>query len=93
MSFEVEGSGAQQVEILLNELLGTSKFGSLIDGELVAGNGDDIELINPATGQVFLIYRDAGKDIVANAADAAIKAQKVWWSMTASARGQLMWQC
>lgn len=88
MSFVVEGNGEQQVEILLNELLGTSEFGSLIDGELVTGNGDDIELINPATGQVFLIYRDAGECIVAAAADAAAKAQKVWWSMTATARGR-----
>ena len=93
MSFIVEGNGEQHVDILLNELLGTSEFGSWIDGELVTGNGDNIDLTNPATGQVFLTYRDAGKSIVADAADAAMKAQKVWWSMTASARGQLMWKC
>ncbi|MGP5515742.1 aldehyde dehydrogenase family protein [Psychrobacter alimentarius] len=93
MSFNVEKNGEQQVDILLNELLGTSEFGSWVDGELVTGNGDNIDLTNPATGQVFLTYRDAGKDIVANAADAAIKAQKEWWSMTASARGQSMWKC
>ncbi|WP_394212880.1 aldehyde dehydrogenase family protein [Psychrobacter piscatorii] len=93
MSFNVEKNGEQQVEALLHELLGTSKFGSWVDGELITGHGDSIDLTNPATGQVFLTYRDAGKDIVANAADAAIKAQKAWWSMTASARGQLMWKC
>jgi betaine-aldehyde dehydrogenase len=78
---------------LLDELLGTSESGSLIDGELVTGNGGDIELMNPAPGQVLLIYRDAGKCILAAAADAAVKAQKVWWSMTATARRQLMWKC
>lgn len=93
MNFVVKGSGEQQVKALLNELLGTSEFGSWIDGELVAGNGDDISLINPATGQVFLNYRDAGEELVAKAADAATKAQKVWWSMTATARSQSMWRC
>ena len=48
MSFIVEKNGEQQVEALLNELLGTSKFGSWIDGELVAGHGDNIDLTNPA---------------------------------------------
>lgn len=93
MSFVVDDNGEQQVEMLLNELLGTSEFGSWIGGELVTGNGDDIELTNPATGQVFLSYRDAGESVVAAAADAAVTAQKVWWSMTASARGHLMWKC
>ena len=82
MSFIVEKNGEQQVDALLNELLGTSEFGSWVDGELITGHGDNIDLTNPATGQVFLSYRDAGKDIVADAAAAAIKAQK--WSTWAS---------
>ncbi|WP_199508781.1 MULTISPECIES: aldehyde dehydrogenase family protein [unclassified Psychrobacter] len=93
MSFIVENDGEQQVAALLQELLGTADFGSFVNGEVVTGQGDEINLINPATGQAFLTYRDAGKAIVADAADAAISAQKVWWAMTTSARGQLMWQC
>ena len=94
MSFIVENNGEQQVAALLQELLGTTDFGSFVNGDVVTGQGDEIELINPATGQAFLTYRDAGKAVVADAADAAaISAQKIWWAMTASARGQLMWQC
>jgi betaine-aldehyde dehydrogenase len=93
MSFVVENNGEQQVEMLLNGLLGTSNFGSWVGGKMLAGSGDNIELINPATGHVFMTYRDAGESVVAAAADAAVLAQKEWWAMTATARGQLMWQC
>ena len=91
MSFIVEGNGEQQVATLLQELLGTQIFGSWVNGELVEGRGDTIELINPATGQAFLEYRDAGEALVAAAAEAARTAQKSWWGMTASQRGRLMW--
>lgn len=91
MSFIVEGNGEQQVATLLQELLGTQVFGSWVNGELVEGCGETIELINPATGQPFLEYCDAGEAMVAEAAEAARTAQKSWWGMTASQRGRLMW--
>mgnify|MGYP000695557480 CR=1 FL=1 len=93
MSFVVEGNGEQQVATLLTELLGTTAFGSWVDGELVEGKGETVSLVNPATGQAFMEYRDAGEAVVAAAAEAARRAQKQWWGLTASARGRLMWAC
>lgn len=93
MSIVVENNGEAQVEQLLVELLGGAEFGSWVGGEMVPGGGAEITLTNPATGESFMSYRDAGEAVVAAAADAAQKAQKEWWGMTASARGRLMWQC
>ena len=93
MSFVVENNGEQQVEALLSGLLGSAEFGSWVGGELLLGNGEEIQLINPATGAMFITYRDAGESVVSAAADAAVQAQKIWWAMSASARGRLMWQC
>ena len=93
MSFEIEGNGEQQIEVLLNSLLGSSDFGSWVGGVLVPGKGAEITLVNPATGQGLMAYNDATDVIVSRAAEAASVAQKQWWAMTASARGRLMWQC
>ncbi|MBE9397470.1 aldehyde dehydrogenase family protein [Pontibacterium sp. N1Y112] len=93
MSFVVENNGEQHIEVLLNALLGSAEFGSWVGGEQVLGEGEEIQLINPATGAAFMTYRDAGESVVSAAADAAVQAQKTWWAMSASARGRLMWQC
>ncbi|MCO4757338.1 MAG: aldehyde dehydrogenase family protein [Oceanospirillaceae bacterium] len=93
MSFVVDNNGEQQVEALLSKLLGSAELGSWVGGEQVLGEGEEIRLINPATGATFMTYRDAGESVVSAAADAAVQAQKVWWAMSASARGRLMWQC
>lgn len=69
----------------------TETIGSYVNGELVVGTGEtNVELTNPATGQVVLSYRDAGADVVAQAAAAAEAAQKTWWALTAAARGRVM---
>ena len=39
---------------------GAATIGSYIDGELVAGQGDTIQLDDAATGEATLAYRDAG---------------------------------
>jgi len=82
-----------QLQTLLDRLLGTTAFGSWVGGELVIGSGAEIELVNPATGQLLTTYADAGASVVTSAAQAAADAQKIWWSMSASARAQLMWKC
>jgi len=93
MGFVIQGNGEQHVAALLKELLGDTSFGSWVDGELVLGKGESITLVNPATGSGFLEYSDATKAVVSLAADAAVRAQTLWWAMSASARGQLMWKC
>ena len=78
---------------LITKLLGTDTFsGSWIGGELMAGKGQLIDLINPATGQVFMSYPDAGSELVATAAQTAIVAQQQWWALNASERARVMWQ-
>jgi len=93
MKFTVENNGEQQVAALLTQLLGSDQFGSWINGELVAGTGESIDLVNAATGKVFMQYRDAGVNNVESAAQVASIAQRQWWSMTATARGRAMYNC
>ncbi|MFM0337117.1 aldehyde dehydrogenase family protein [Paraburkholderia fungorum] len=69
---------------------GAKTIGSYVGGELVAGTGDDIQLYNPATGKASLAYQDGGAAIVAQAAEAAERAQKAWWALTHAARGRVM---
>ncbi|ODS24484.1 aldehyde dehydrogenase [Candidatus Endobugula sertula] len=93
MSFVVENNGEKQLASLLTEFLGTMELGSWVGGGLLPGNGSEISLINPATGNVLMTYRDAGEQVVTMAAESAVDAQKEWWAMTASTRARLMWQC
>ena len=93
MTFTVENNGENQVSTLLTSLLGTDQFGSWINGKLVSGTGDNINLVNAATGNVFMQYQDAGENNVEHAAQAAVLAQRQWWSMTATARGRTMYNC
>jgi len=93
MSLNIQKNGEKEVEQLLITLLGDSRFGSWVAGEMALGKGETIHLTNPATGQHFMSYQDAGEAIVQAAADVAILAQKIWWTKTATARGQIMWAC
>lgn len=80
----------------IRELLGTflpgSEIGSYVDGASLPGTGETLELTDPATGQVFASYRDAGAPVVDAAMAAADKAQRDWSAMTASARGRVMFE-
>lgn len=90
----ISDHGAEQIAQLSQTLLETQgEFGSWINGELVVGQGEPVALTNPATGGVFMHYRDAGAALVSQAAEAAREAQKVWWAQPASARARTMWQC
>lgn len=83
---------ATRVAQLLTELLGTPDIGSYIGGEMVAGTGETLDLTDPASGKVFAQYRDAGADVVAQAAEAAASAQKIWWRKTAAERGRILFE-
>jgi betaine-aldehyde dehydrogenase len=61
-----------------------------IDGELVAGEGDEITLINPATGETLVRYCDAGAALIERATQAAQRGQREWMALTASERGRRM---
>ncbi|MFY1706573.1 aldehyde dehydrogenase family protein [Tritonibacter scottomollicae] len=83
---------ARRVAQLLTELTGSADVQSYVGGELVPGTGADLELTDPATGQVFARYRDAGAEVVGRAATAAKTAQKEWYAKTASERGRILFE-
>ena len=83
---------SNRVAELLQELLGTPDVQSYVAGAFLPGTGDELALTDPATGTVFATYRDAGADVVAQAADAAGAAQREWWAKTASERGRIMFE-
>ncbi|WEY42677.1 aldehyde dehydrogenase family protein [Paraburkholderia sp. SUR17] len=66
--------------------------GSYVNGELVEGRGETIQLYDAASGEKSIAYRDGGAEIVALAASAAQTAQQQWWSLTHAARGRTMFE-
>ena len=65
---------------------------SRVGGELVAGEGATVELVDPTSGEVWTAYPDAGPAVVDQAMLAATAGFRAWQSLTASARGMAMWQ-
>ncbi len=68
----------------------TGVIGSYINGELQSGTGSEISLVNPATGELFLTYKDAGPDLAGNACQAALAGQQLWGALSHAERGRLM---
>lgn len=69
---------------ILKELMQSLDLGdapaSLIGGELVAGSGERIDLVDPYTGDVLISYADCGTDGARAACEAAVKAQPEWFA-------------
>ena len=64
--------------------------GSYVSGEMIPGDGSEISLINPATGDVYLKYNDASESIAQQACIAAMAGQQVWARLSHAERGRLM---
>lgn len=79
-----------EIARLLTELLGAAQVQSHVGGQLMSGDGEMLELTDPATGKVFAEFPDAGQAVIDAAADAAKSAQRQWWAKTASERGRIM---
>ncbi|MDG4889891.1 MULTISPECIES: aldehyde dehydrogenase family protein [unclassified Mesorhizobium] len=76
---------------LTTEFFGSGlEIGSYVDGHIMPGKGNYIELVEPASGTAYAKYRDAGPAVAAAACEAAARAQRAWWAMTASDRGRKM---
>ncbi|MCE8018695.1 aldehyde dehydrogenase family protein [Halomonas sp. MCCC 1A11036] len=71
-------------------LQGETPLSNWIDGAPCPGEGETITLIDPATGEALLDYRDAGPALVERAVAAATRAQQAWMALTASERGRRM---
>jgi acyl-CoA reductase-like NAD-dependent aldehyde dehydrogenase len=67
------------------------RFGSVIGGEVVEGDGSAIRLLDPVTGTALAGYADAGPVGVRAAAEGAARAQREWWSVPAAERGRRLW--
>ncbi len=65
-------------------------IGSRIGGELVAGTGAPVELVDPSTGGTWATYADAGAPVVDQAMAAAATGFAAWQRLTAAARGLAM---
>lgn len=63
---------------------------SYVAGEFLAGEGEPVEVADPATGKPAMRFRDAGASVAARAAAAAHEAWPHWWAMTHAARGRIM---
>ena len=68
----------------------TQKVGSFIGGTLITGSGENVKLVNPATGDLFIEYPDAEAVIVDKAAEAAVSGQQVWNAISHAGRGRVM---
>jgi acyl-CoA reductase-like NAD-dependent aldehyde dehydrogenase len=71
-------------------LLG-DRVGSVLEGEVVAGQGAPIGLEDPATGLPMLSFADAGEGVARQAAEGAARAQVEWMALSAAERGRRIW--
>jgi aminobutyraldehyde dehydrogenase len=62
----------------------------LIDGQLVAGAGAEVEVLNPATGEAITKIREASPDQVSQAVEAAGRAFRSWGNTTPQERSLLL---
>ena len=81
---------AAQLLEAFNVFFPNATVGSYVNGELVAGTGEHIRLLNPATAREALSYQDASTESVQNAARAAYSAQQQWGLTNHAERGRLM---
>lgn len=73
------------------DLLGTDIVGSYVGGEILAGAGEEVRLVDPTTEETLTAYADGGADVVRQAVGAAHGAGEVWRGLTPSARGRVLW--
>ena len=65
----------------------------IINGKQVdASNGEVIEVLNPATGEVIDTVPAATQEDVASAVEAAVQAQKIWNDVPVHERGEILMQ-
>jgi acyl-CoA reductase-like NAD-dependent aldehyde dehydrogenase len=64
--------------------------GSHVGGETLHGDGATVAVNDPATGRLLVSYADAGADVAAKAAAAAVAGQAEWARFTAAGRGRIM---
>ena len=79
------------VDGALARLIGGAPAAAWIAGAAAAGAGEAVALVDPASGDVLLDYREADAALVDRAVRAAAEAQRGWWALAAAARGRALW--
>jgi acyl-CoA reductase-like NAD-dependent aldehyde dehydrogenase len=74
----------------LVSLFGGVTVKSLVGGDLVAGKGAGITLIDPASEEPIVTYPDAGAEVAEAALAAAETGGRAWRAMSPTARGQVL---
>ncbi|MCA3635501.1 MAG: aldehyde dehydrogenase family protein [Methylobacterium sp.] len=64
--------------------------GSRIGGEIVAGEGEAITVMNPANGRALFAYPDAGARVARQATEAARAGFRAWSALMPAHRGRIM---
>ncbi|MEM1306481.1 MAG: aldehyde dehydrogenase family protein, partial [Pseudomonadota bacterium] len=77
---------------VLDAWFGGGAIASLIDGHPFRGQGDEIAVDDPASGDVAYTYRDGGEEAAATALAAAQTGGAQWRALTASARGGVLYE-
>lgn len=83
---------APRIAELMTRLCGFADVASFVGGEALHGDGAEVQLYDPATGEKTASFADAGTAIIDAAHDAAARAQAEWWGKTASERGRIMFR-
>lgn len=80
----------QQLNAALEQYLGSEQIGSWVNGAIVLGKGETIDLIQAHDESVLLSYSDADEELVATVDEVAKVAQQAWWQLPAKERGRVM---
>lgn len=76
----------------LSEIFPDGRIGSYLEGRVVAGTGDRIDLVDPATGECFATYGDAGAEGAERAVELAQAGSQEWSAVSAEARAAILWK-
>ncbi|WP_320199841.1 aldehyde dehydrogenase family protein [Agrobacterium sp. rho-13.3] len=81
-----------RVRQIFNDFFKTEEIGSFVNGEIVHGAGETLNLTDPSSGRVFATFNDADQSVIDLAMEASGTAQREWMKLTASARGRIMFE-
>ncbi|MCJ1901807.1 aldehyde dehydrogenase, partial [Paracoccus versutus] len=79
---------ADRIMALYREIFPGADIGSLVGGKILPGSGAQLELTDPASGQVFARYADAGAAEIDAAMAGGGPAARRWMGVAADAAGR-----
>ncbi|MBP0639400.1 aldehyde dehydrogenase family protein [Cupriavidus sp. AcVe19-6a] len=85
-------NSSSEFNSLVRSLIGTEAIGSYIAGEMVAGDGAKLSLVDPASELILLQFADTNAEVVAAAVRSCHAGQKQWAAFSAQRRGEVMAQ-